>query len=154
MADRVGHRHHGEPERQRDAGKADPRAGKGGGQHGTAATAEDEPEGSQEFGGKLSFSPLGQRGYAGTGKSFPCGHASMGFYWLGLFVFFWERRRSLAWTFGALGLVHGLIMGLGRMAQGGHWASDVLWSAAFVYFTAWGLQRLLPSQRIGKEAHR
>jgi lipid A 4'-phosphatase len=112
------------------------------------------PAQTQEFGGKLSFSPLGQRGYAGAGKSFPCGHASMGFYWLGLFVFFWERRRSLAWTFGVIGLVHGAVMGLGRMAQGGHWASDVVWSAAFVYFTAWGLQRLLPSQPIGEEAHR
>jgi membrane-associated PAP2 superfamily phosphatase len=98
------------------------------------------PVQTQEFGGKLSF---GQRGYAG-GKSFPSGHASMGFYWLGLFVFFWEPRRSLAWTFGAIGLIYGVVMGLGRMAQGAHWASDVLWSAAFVYFTAWGLQRLLP----------
>jgi membrane-associated PAP2 superfamily phosphatase len=111
------------------------------------------PVQTREFGGKLSFSPLGQRAYAGIGKSFPSGHASMGAYWLGLFVFYWKRWRSLAWTFGALGLVHGVVMGLGRMAQGGHWASDVVWSVAFVYFTAWGLQQLMPAPRIGEERH-
>ncbi len=91
----------------------------------------------KEFGGRLSFQPLGHPGSAANGKSFPCGHASMGFYWLGVFIYFWHRRRGLAWAFGILGLVHGTIMGLGRMAQGGHWPSDVLWSAGFIYLTAW-----------------
>jgi len=93
-----------------------------------------------EFAGKQSFSSLGETGASPGGKSFPCGHASMGFYWLGLFVFFWNHRRKLAWGFCALGLTHGAIMGLGRMMQGGHWPSDVLWSAGFVYLTAWVLQ--------------
>lgn len=100
------------------------------------------PVQTQEFGGKESFSPLGLPGGSTGGKSFPCGHASMGFYWLGLFVYFWHRRRELAWAFCALGLLHGMVMGWGRLTQGGHWPSDVLWAAAFVYFTAWGLQRL------------
>jgi membrane-associated PAP2 superfamily phosphatase len=93
------------------------------------------------FGGKLSFHVLGEPGFGSGGRSFPCGHASMGFYWLGLFVYFWSRRRGIAWAFLGLGLVHGGIMGLGRMAQGGHWPSDVLWSAGFVYLTAWVIHR-------------
>jgi chromate transporter len=63
----------------------------------------------------------------------------MGFYWVGLFVYFWRERRSWAWAFGTLGMAHGVLMGLGRIAQGGHWISDVLWSAGVVYVTAWGL---------------
>ena len=101
------------------------------------------PVQTQELGGKQTFSSLGDPGPSPGGKSFPCGHASMGFYWLGLFVFFWRDRRELAWGFCALGLTHGLIMGLGRMAQGGHWPSDVLWAGGFVYITAWTLQRTL-----------
>ena len=102
------------------------------------------PNQTQEFGGDLPYHPLGKLGTSGVGRSFPSGHASMGFYWLGLFVYFWDHRRNLAWRFGALGLLHGLLMGLGRMAQGGHWPSDVLWTAGFVYLTAWVLNHFLP----------
>jgi len=95
------------------------------------------PTQATEFGGKQSFRPLGEPGPKEGGRSFPSGHASTGFYWLALGVFFWERRRSLALGFVALGILHGTLMGVGRMAQGGHWASDILWSAGFVYLTAW-----------------
>ncbi|HEX5219163.1 MAG TPA: phosphatase PAP2 family protein [Verrucomicrobiae bacterium] len=96
-----------------------------------------------QFGGTEPFRPLGQPGPRGSGKSFPSGHASMGFYWLALSVYFWSRQRNYAVGFAALGILHGTLMGLGRMAQGGHWASDVLWSAGFVYLTAWSLDYFL-----------
>jgi membrane-associated PAP2 superfamily phosphatase len=101
------------------------------------------PTQTEEFGGSQSFRPVGEPGGADEGKSFPSGHASMGFYWLGLFIYFWNRNRGLAWAFGGLGLLHGLVMGVGRMAQGGHWFTDVLWSAGFVYLTGWVLHYLL-----------
>jgi membrane-associated PAP2 superfamily phosphatase len=69
----------------------------------------------------------------------------MGFYWLGLFIYFWDRKRGLAWTFGALGLLHGSIMGFGRMAQGGHWFTDVVWAAGFVYLSGWMIHHFLIS---------
>jgi membrane-associated PAP2 superfamily phosphatase len=72
----------------------------------------------------------------------------MGFYWLGLFVFWWERKRAWAWAFGALGLVSGFAMGVCRMAQGGHWFTDVLWSAGFVYLSAWLLYYVLNHGRV------
>lgn len=105
------------------------------------------PTQTEEFGGRESFRAVGERSGAGRGKSFPSGHASMGFYWLGLFLFFWDRKRGLAWAFGGLALLHGLVMGVGRMAQGGHWFSDVLWSAGFVYLTGWLLHYLLFSRQ-------
>lgn len=97
----------------------------------------------KEFGGQCQFRPLGEPGGTNESKSFPSGHASMGFYWLGLFIYYWKRRRGLAWGFGGLGLLHGLAMGIGRMAQGGHWFTDVLWSAGFVYLTGWILHYFL-----------
>ncbi|WP_321495089.1 hypothetical protein [uncultured Desulfobacter sp.] len=34
-------------------------------------------------------------------------------------------------------------MGLGRIVQGAHFASDVLWSAGFVYYTGLSLAKAL-----------
>lgn len=101
------------------------------------------PNQTVEFGGTLPYHRLFEPGTSGVGKSFPSGHASMGFYWLGLFVFLWEDRRKTAWTFAALGLVHGGLMGWGRTVQGGHWSSDILWSAGCVYLTCWTLNLLM-----------
>jgi membrane-associated PAP2 superfamily phosphatase len=97
----------------------------------------------KEFGGQYQFRPLGEPGGTNESKSFPSGHASMGFYWLGLFIFYWNRKRGLAWAFGGLGLLHGFAMGIGRMAQGAHWITDVLWSAGFVYLAGWVLHYFL-----------
>jgi len=101
------------------------------------------PVQTAEFGGRQPFRPVGAMGRIDEGKSFPSGHASMGFYWLGLLVYFWNDRRRLAWAFGGLGLFHGLSMAIGRMAQGGHWFTDVLWSAGLVYGSAWVLHYVL-----------
>jgi lipid A 4'-phosphatase len=80
-----------------------------------------------EFGGALHYTVAPLRG-AGGG-SFPCGHCSVGFlyasgWWL------WKRRRP-RWARAslALGIITGLALGLGRMAAGAHFLSDVVWSA-------------------------
>lgn len=99
------------------------------------------PSEVHSFGGREAFVPLGVAGNAEPGRSFPSGHASMGFYWMGLFVYFWQDKRRIAWLFLALALLYGFAMGLARMAQGSHWPSDVLWSAGFVYLSAWVIYR-------------
>ena len=81
-----------------------------------------------EFGGPLHYRPAPLPGGEG-GNSFPCGHCSVGFlYAAGWWV--WKRRRP-AWAWGSLaaGLAAGFALGLGRMAAGGHFLSDVIWSA-------------------------
>jgi lipid A 4'-phosphatase len=81
-----------------------------------------------EFGGPLHYRPAPLPGGEG-GASFPCGHCSVGFlfaagWWI------WRRRRpARAWGSLALGLAAGFALGLGRMAAGGHFLSDVIWSA-------------------------
>ena len=102
------------------------------------------PRQTMEFGGNQPYRALGQPGPEDGGKSFPSGHAATGFFWLGLYIYFWGRNRLLVWGFGLLALIHGLAMGFGRMVQGGHWPSDILWSAGFIYLTAWTLYCILP----------
>ena len=86
------------------------------------------------FGGPLHYTPAPLRGEGGA--SFPCGHCSVGFlyaagWWL------WRRRRPRrARASLALGLLVGFALGLGRMAAGGHFLSDVCWSALLAFGTA------------------
>ncbi len=108
-------------------------------------TSRPRPVQTQEYGGTQAFRAVGEFAAPDGGHSFPSGHASTGFYWLGLCVYLRPQRKRLALVFGALGTTQGLLMGVGRMAQGGHWASDVLWSAAAVVFTAWVLHRFFNS---------
>lgn len=71
-----------------------------------------------------------------SGKSFPCGDSSVGFllsagWWL------WRRshpKRALASL--AAGLTFGTLLGIGRLAAGAHFLSDVVWSALIVYGVA------------------
>jgi membrane-associated PAP2 superfamily phosphatase len=96
-----------------------------------------------EFGGQREVAPVLQPNIGQGGKSCPSGHASMGFFWLTLAVFHTERNRRLAAAFALLALVHGGCMGFGRIVQGGHWFSDVVWAAGMDYLAAWFLYRAL-----------
>ncbi|HUG69465.1 MAG TPA: phosphatase PAP2 family protein [Pirellulaceae bacterium] len=89
-----------------------------------------------EFGGSEAFVPVLDLCIIGEhkSKSFPSGHASIGFYLLSPFFVLRQRSRGWAMTFLVLGILFGAAMGWGRVAQGRHFPSDVLWSAAIVYF--------------------
>ena len=91
-----------------------------------------------ELGGRLEYAPpllpVGDHG-----KSFPCGHCSVGYlysagWWL------WRRRHPVyAHASLAVGLVLGTLLGIGRMAAGGHFLSDVLWSGLIAFGVAHAL---------------
>ena len=88
-----------------------------------------------EFGGRLEYVQplLPSRSY---GKSFPCGHCSVGYlYAIGWWVW---RRRHPRWAILSLvtGLALGTLLGLGRMAGGAHFLSDAVWSALIAYIVA------------------
>jgi membrane-associated PAP2 superfamily phosphatase len=106
------------------------------------------PRHIEVFGGSQPFLYVWQKGKTGEGHSFPSGHASMGFF---LFApYFILRRNSKRWSliFLTIGLSAGIIIGLARMVQGGHFASDVIWSGGFVYLCGIGLYYLLWSNRV------
>jgi lipid A 4'-phosphatase len=85
-----------------------------------------------EFGGIQHYVPSPLIGAEG-GASFPCGHCTVGFlYATGWWV--WKRRRpGLAAASLATGLALGALLGVGRMAAGAHFLSDVIWSALLAF---------------------
>jgi lipid A 4'-phosphatase len=88
-----------------------------------------------EFGGKMEYAPPLLPAGA-HGKSFPCGHCSVG-YLYGIGWWIWRRRRPL-WAALSLatGLALGTLLGFGRMAAGGHFLSDAIWSGLIALGTA------------------
>jgi len=87
------------------------------------------------FGGKWDFREVWEPGIPGKGKSFPCGHCSMGFIFIA-FYFAYKKKNSLIRNAAIpVSLTYGVLMGIARMVQGGHFLSDVVWSAGMVYFT-------------------
>lgn len=101
------------------------------------------PADIENFGGAASYQPFWQPGEPGQGKSFPSGHASVGFFIFAPFFFLRHNQRRLANLFLALGIAYGLLMGTGRIVQGGHFLSDVIWSGGFTYLSGLTLSYLL-----------
>lgn len=97
------------------------------------------PAQTEEFGGQRQFTPAWvMSDQCPNNCSFVCGDAGIGFALVGLaFV----TRRPRRWL--AAGLTLGGALGLMRMAQGGHYLSDVIFSFYAVWFTAWALARLM-----------
>ena len=81
-------------------------------------------------------------------KSMPSGHASMGFYFFAVAVLgrrLKNRRLEIAGYCLAIGL--GTLLGLTRIAQGGHFFSDVLISALITWWVALTLDWILFCER-------
>jgi len=114
------------------------------------------PRSVQEFGGHKDFIPAFIpaamiKDQPGNNKSFVSGHAAMGFY---LMVLAWVFRRR-SWFYA--GLAIGGIVSFGRLVQGGHFASDLIFAGFLCYFSYrllsyWilGYSRILPANIDGK----
>jgi lipid A 4'-phosphatase len=90
-----------------------------------------------ELGGSMHYVPSPLIGHEG-GASFPCGHCTVGFlFGLGWWIF--RHRPRWAAVSLAAGLTIGTLLGVGRMAAGAHFLSDVIWSALL----AWGVTHTL-----------
>ncbi len=103
-----------------------------------------------EFGGQLPFLKVWDRGERGVSKSFPSGHASIGFYLIAPYLILRKRRKRLAKGFLLGGTIYGVLMGAGRMAQGGHFPSDVLWAWGMVYLSGLLLCYLLRPEELAE----
>ena len=96
------------------------------------------------FGGPHPYEHWWQPGDIGDGRSFPSGHAAMG-YVLVLGTCLVPPRRS-AWLRGLVlggALAYGSLLGATRVIQGGHFLSDVLWSGSLMCFLVATLQAVL-----------
>lgn len=107
-----------------------------------------------EFNGKYQHEKPLAYDPTSPGKSFPCGHASMGFYFFGVYILFRRKLRLLSILGMLVGLFWGGLIGLTRMIQGGHFLSDVIYSGVILYLCALVIFRLLkfsPDLRIKVE---
>ena len=92
------------------------------------------PKQIQEFGGTDTYITAGAIGpVAKDRKSFPSGHASMGFYLMAGYFVWRGRRPLLARASLSAGVLMGAAIGWARIVQGGHFLSDVIWAGAVVY---------------------
>jgi membrane-associated PAP2 superfamily phosphatase len=99
-----------------------------------------------EFGGLEPYTHLLEfRGPAhARGLCFPAGHAATGFA-LMAFFFACNRERHYALARGALltGILAGVLLGIGRIAQGAHFMSHVLWSGLVCWLVMVSLYAVL-----------
>ena len=97
------------------------------------------PRAIEPFGGQYAHERVFQYDASSPGKSFPCGHCSMGFYFFAAGMLLGTKNRRWGWMAMAATLVLGVLIGMARVAQGGHFLSDVLWSGGFCLLTSLSL---------------
>lgn len=98
-----------------------------------------------QFGGAESYRAWWQPGGPGLGKSFPSGHAAMGFVLVAGVWLISHRHARWRWLACTAALLYGSLMGCARIVQGGHFLSDVIWSGGVVGLLVVVLQQTLPS---------
>ncbi|MBS0394074.1 MAG: phosphatase PAP2 family protein, partial [Proteobacteria bacterium] len=94
--------------------------------------AHPRPRDLVEFGGSQAYVPSPRVGPAG-GASFPCGHCTVGFLYASGWWSWRRRHPRRARAALATGLVLGALLGVARIAAGGHYLSDVIWSALLAF---------------------
>jgi lipid A 4'-phosphatase len=105
-----------------------------------------------EFGGAKAFTPVfPPSDQCGRNCSFVSGEASSVYivFFAAAFLFRRHARRMIA-----LGIVLGSVAGLTRIAQGGHFLSDVVFAGVFMALTAACLQLLFDTIRAADVAER
>ncbi|BAF70220.1 phosphatase PAP2 family protein [Nitratiruptor sp. SB155-2] len=105
------------------------------------------PSQVEQFAGTKKFTPALQiANQCKKNCSFSSGHAAAAFYFLALIPLFHGRKRRIV---AALAIIWGSVVGLVRIAQGGHFLSDVYCSAVVVYLVTIFLHYLLFERKIG-----
>lgn len=100
-----------------------------------------------EFGGQQPFRPYYKPNFfqqLEPSRSFPCGHCSMGFYFFSLILLGRHyRSNALFYSGWILTIILGGLLSFARLAQGGHFFTDIFVSALVMWWTAVGLYYFL-----------
>jgi membrane-associated PAP2 superfamily phosphatase len=113
---------------------------------GKAVSPRHCPWDVDEFGGLVPYTRLLEPNATNVepGHCFPAGHASTGFALLAFYFAAYARRmRRTAPALLAIGIIAGLGLGFGRVLQGAHFASHVLWSGLLCWIVMVALYMLL-----------
>lgn len=103
------------------------------------------PHQVEQFGGHNVFQPpFAISNICRKNCSFVSGHASAGFMLYGP-GFLYKGRRRAYWFVG--GTVLGAIFGLGRIIQGAHFLSDIVFAGVVVFITAYILAQVIKPER-------
>ena len=95
------------------------------------------------YGGRYNYEAPLTIDPSSPGKSFPSGHASMGFYFYALALLFAYRKRGHYLLLTLFATAYGSLIGWIRMMQGGHFLSDIIFAGGFVYLSSWALWRVM-----------
>ncbi len=106
------------------------------------------PKQVSDFGGQFEYEPLLTIDLASSGKSFPCGHATMGFIFFSLAFVLLHRSKKAFFIVTGIAVVFGLLIGYARLVQGGHFPSDTMWAMAVCWFSCLGLYHLFRMDRV------
>lgn len=118
---------------------------------GKAVSTTHCPWDIDEFGGSVPYSRLFARPLPEmkAGRCFPAGHASTGFALLAFyFAAFAMRRPRMARVALIVGLAAGMALGMGRVAQGAHFPSHVVWAGVLCWTVMVVLYALILKQRV------
>lgn len=96
----------------------------------------------QAYHGNSDYRNVWQPAGKGAGKSFTCGHCAMAFSVASGAAVYPLHPAIAVGTFVA-GVSYGILMGVARISQGGHFPTDVLWSATVVLMVLTGLYYLV-----------
>ena len=101
------------------------------------------PRDTVHFGGGWDYLAPWQKGTAGRGKSFPCGHATVPALGFALWLL-WRRNRPVLsrWALGGAAVLTAWVAAARMLAQA-HWLSDVLWAVVLMIVVSALLHRLL-----------
>lgn len=100
-----------------------------------------------EFGGKYEYEAPLEIDPTSKGKSFPCGHASMGFYFFAPAMVFGIKRKIYGRAMFLFAITFGSLIGWIRVVQGGHFTSDVIFSGVLVFLSTQILFRIMNLHR-------
>jgi len=115
---------------------------------GKALAGRPRPEDVAQFGGAWRYLEPFRLGIPGRGRSFLCGHCSMGFYFM---AFWFVAKGWKRWLSLGLGLALGLALGAARVLQGGHFPSDVLLCGSLLW-ALYSLMAPLAQRRLAEPA--
>lgn len=102
-------------------------------------TGRPRPRHLDTFQGNSQYLAPLQLGTPGEGKSFPCGHCSVGFAAGAAGLVLMQSRPLWGGGLVVFSLLLGTGIGVARMSAGGHFASDVIWSAVLVWLPTLGI---------------